>query len=257
MSPSDSTERIVPVVESYGRWAKTYDTAENFLQKVDDELVAAVLGSLSASLPMKRIVDLGCGTGRNTEKLLSVKGVETVVGLDLTAQMLEAAQWRDAVAKGVQDGRLVLDVWDVKGHMPVPDCLLGEGRADGVICTLVLEHLSSLDEFFHRTRQLLQPRPGSWVFITNMHPDLGQTGGANFIDEDGKLTWTEKHVWSAQDVVDAAGREGLEAITGVGDDGTGVWTRTVRDEEHVSKIGAGSAKWIGKNVLFGVVLRTL
>ncbi|KAF7295892.1 Methyltransf-25 domain-containing protein [Mycena chlorophos] len=257
MASHSETPATLPVVEAYTRWAKTYDTDENFLQRVDNELVAEVLPQL-LSTSTKTVVDLGCGTGRNTAKLLGIPGVDQVLGLDVTEGMLDVARTRPELVEGMREGRLVLGVWDVMGSDPLP---FGneQPNADALISTLVLEHLPSLDTFFLRARQLLRPGAGAWVLVTNMHPVLGRKGGANFIDETngGTRTWTAKYVWGTEDVLAAAARAGLAAMQGVGDEGSGVWVRTVRDEEHASRLGAGSGKWIGKEVLFGVALVTM
>ncbi|KAF7295798.1 Methyltransf-25 domain-containing protein [Mycena chlorophos] len=254
MASHPETPTTLPVVEAYTRWAKTYDADENFLQRVDNELVAEVLPQL-LSTSTKTVVDLGCGTGRNTAKLLGIPGVDQVLGLDVTEGMLDVARTRPELVEGMRQVRLVLGVWDVMGSAPLP---FGneQPNADALISTLVLEHLPCLDTFFLRVRQLLRPGAGAWVLLTNMHPVLGRKGGANFIDETngGTRTWTAKYVWGTEDVLAAAARAGFAAMQGVGDDGHGVWVRTVRDEEHASRLGAGSVKWIGKEVLFGVAL---
>ncbi|KAJ7061539.1 hypothetical protein C8F01DRAFT_142233 [Mycena amicta] len=126
--------------------------------------------------------------GSNTAKPLSYPGVERVVGLDVTEGMVEVAKTREALARGLQEGRLVLGVWDVMGDENVPAFVNAERRADALISTLVLEHLPSLYTFFQRSRRLLRAGAGAWVFITNMHLELGLTGGANFIHDDGERT---------------------------------------------------------------------
>ncbi|KAF7329351.1 Methyltransf-25 domain-containing protein [Mycena kentingensis (nom. inval.)] len=257
MSIPEAERTVVPVVDAYTHWAKTYDTDGNFLQKVDDELVTEVLALPSflgsPASPPKRIVDLGCGTGRNTVKLLAYPGVEKVLGLDVTQSMLDVAKTRPELAQGIQDGRLVLGIWDLLNTDPAPaiDDADGGVAADAIISTLVLEHLPSLSTFFHRARTLLRKDPGAWIFVTNMHPTLGVATGANFVSDTGERRWTEKFVWSAEDVVSAARETGFKVMEGVGDDGKGVWTRTVRDEAHG---GPKAGKWIGKEVLFAVAL---
>ncbi|KAF7353928.1 Methyltransferase small domain-containing protein [Mycena venus] len=83
----------VPVLEAYDLWAKTYDSDGNVLQLLDNELIDEVLPALLFQ-PLETIVDFGCGTGRNTEKLLRYPNIQQIFGLDGTPAMLAQAKSR-------------------------------------------------------------------------------------------------------------------------------------------------------------------
>ncbi|OCK87474.1 S-adenosyl-L-methionine-dependent methyltransferase [Cenococcum geophilum 1.58] len=94
----------LPTIDTYNAWAPVYDTDGNILQAIDDLELATLLPnflalatspeSLVPSAPLT-IIDLGCGTGRNTAKLLShtwPPGLDVrITGLDFSAGMLAVA----------------------------------------------------------------------------------------------------------------------------------------------------------------------
>lgn len=63
---------FLSTVDCYDAWSKTYDNDGNVLQLLDDavfeEFVQPLLNEKKNST--RWICELGCGTGRNTEKLL-------------------------------------------------------------------------------------------------------------------------------------------------------------------------------------------
>lgn len=73
--PSTPVQHI-PTQDAYDEWASVYDTDGNMLQSIDDAELASLLPEL-ISLVLQRssnrpgFLDLGCGTGRNTAKLLN------------------------------------------------------------------------------------------------------------------------------------------------------------------------------------------
>ncbi|KAL8954234.1 MAG: hypothetical protein Q9183_007251, partial [Haloplaca sp. 2 TL-2023] len=72
MDHYDSSSSIMQnpqVMETYNQWASTYDTDGNFLQALDSMMMQHLLQDFKATLPplsKQRLIDLGCGTGRNT-----------------------------------------------------------------------------------------------------------------------------------------------------------------------------------------------
>lgn len=75
MTSSSTTKIIVTTVECYDAWSHTYDSDGNILQLIDDvafeEIAQPLLSSSFQNHDTKKICcELGCGTGRNTKKIL-------------------------------------------------------------------------------------------------------------------------------------------------------------------------------------------
>ncbi|KAJ7184656.1 methyltransferase small domain protein [Mycena filopes] len=228
----------LPVTEAYERWAQTYDSDGNVLQLLDSELVDELLPTLLSD-PVESIVDLGCGTGRNTEKLLRYQNIQRIYGLDATPAMLAQAKERMTM----EDPRLSLHQYDILTNSPTSESLL-PASVDAVISTLVIEHLPSLPAFFNRAHAML--RVGGWIFVTNMHEDMGAITGAGFVDEGGVRVTMDKFVHTIADVENAAlacgfRRQGSPMV------------RRVEDEAHANALGSRAGKWVGINMLYGLV----
>lgn len=249
MMPSPDTGKpshsYLPTTPFYDRWATTYDTDDNPLQALDDHALLSLLPSFLVSLPHRpHLVDLGCGTGRNTLKLLGVPGA-TVVGLDASYGMRSIAhtrcleRWKQ-LDQGGRAELLRFDEFDLRGTAPVPS----EARqADAVISTLVLEHVP-LSAFFAALQQLV--KPGGHVLLTNMHPDMGAKTQAGFVDaETGERVRGTSLIHTVQEVLDEARSHGFEIIGEVEE----------RAVENEVQLGERAGKWVGIRCWFGGLWR--
>ena len=65
---------FVPTIDCYDAWSATYDSDGNVLQLLDDvafdEVVRPLLNVRSDGDSRGVVCELGCGTGRNTKKLI-------------------------------------------------------------------------------------------------------------------------------------------------------------------------------------------
>ncbi|KAJ6567018.1 S-adenosyl-L-methionine-dependent methyltransferase [Mycena capillaripes] len=236
-SQSSIKQRVsVPVLAAYDLWAKTYDSDGNVLQLLDNELVDEILPTLLAQ-PLETIVDLGCGTGRNTEKLLRYQNIQQIFGLDGTPAMLTQARSR------IQDARLRLFEYNIITDSP-PCASFLPSTVDAVISTLVIEHLPSLPAFFSLVHKMLSN--GGWVLVTNMHEDMGAKTGAGFLNKNGVRVTMDKFVHTVEDVKAAAFACGFE-LQG------SPFVRGVNNEEHANSLGSRAGKWVGINMLYGMV----
>ncbi|KEF51332.1 uncharacterized protein A1O9_12682 [Exophiala aquamarina CBS 119918] len=241
----DPSIRYLQTAEAYDLWANVYDTDGNFLQALDTlqmksllPRMLALLESIQAPQPWK-LVDLGCGTGRNTAALLEVGDCE-VVGLDVSSGMLEVARRR--LKDGLAYGRLQLQVLDLI-EQSVPPHL--KQWADAIVSTLVIEHIPA-DLFFRQISDML--KPGGLILLTNMHSEMGRTSQAGFVDpRTGEKIRPASYAHTIQDVKAEAAKHGLEVIEKI---------QEVRVEPNmVSQLGERSVKWIGVKVWFGGILR--
>ncbi|EXJ80097.1 hypothetical protein A1O3_08383 [Capronia epimyces CBS 606.96] len=243
---TDPSIRYLSTTQAYDLWAAIYDTDGNFLQALDTiemrALVPRMLTLLETSqLPRPwKLVDLGCGTGRNTAALLDIEGA-SVVGLDASPGMLQVARHRLEKLSG-ESGQLKLEVFDMLHQPDPPDSARG---ADAVVSTLVLEHIPA-DIFFHHVGQILNP--GALLLLTNMHPEMGSLSQAGFTDtKTGEKIRPISFAHTLAQVEAAATKNGLEVI--------GQLEEKAVDESMVSMLGDRSSKWIGVTVWFGGIFR--
>jgi len=241
----DPSIRYLKTAEAYDLWANVYDTDGNFLQALDTiqmrSLLPWALTLLESTNPARpwKLVDLGCGTGRNTAALLEVRDSE-VIGLDVSPGMLEVAKQR--FKDGVGSGRLQLQVLDMI-EQSVPSSLTT--WADAIVSTLVIEHIPA-DIFFRQVSQML--KPGGILLLTNMHAEMGGISQAGFIDpQTGEKIRPASYAHTVPDVEAEAGKYGLEVIEKI--------QEVCVERDMVSQLGERSVKWIGVKVWFGGILR--
>ncbi|PYH99643.1 S-adenosyl-L-methionine-dependent methyltransferase [Aspergillus ellipticus CBS 707.79] len=250
--------QYMETVEAYNKWAKVYDTDGSFLQALDTiemrhllPLFLQLLTRVSGSDTTK-LIDLGCGTGRNTLLLAEVAAPEMkIIGLDASPGMLDVA--REAIHRAALNSnesltdRVSLGIFDLL-HRPleVPANSLG---AAGVISTLVLEHIP-LQQFFESATMLL--RPGGYLLVTNMHSDMGAISQAGFVDTvTGTKIRPTSFSHTLKDVVAAADQAGFQ-MEKLG--GQSAWERTV-DETLAGLLGQRAKKWTGVTVWFGICFK--
>ncbi|RJE18025.1 Methyltransferase small domain-containing protein, partial [Aspergillus sclerotialis] len=218
---SEQPIQYIDTIAAYNKWAKIYDTDGNFLQALDSIEIRSLLPGFLAlvrtnptpnpSSPIK-LVDLGCGTGRNTLQLLSLAPETDIVGLDASSGMLEVAtrtiQQALSPCPGDNHKLPTLELYDLLQTPPSPpEC---SHNADGVISTLVLEHIP-LPQFFETVSAIL--KPSGYLLLTNMHSEMGEVSQAGFVDpESGIKIRPTSYCHRVRDVVEVAGREGFEVV---------------------------------------------
>ena len=219
------------------------------MQQLLPQLLKKVTASTQAG-PAK-LVDLGCGTGRNTRQLLKFAPQDAhIVGLDASPGMLDVA--RTTVDKEKKSdpslaNRVSLEIYDLLRSPPAPPaCSLG---AAGVISTLVLEHIP-VDQFFEGAAAVM--RPGGYFLLTNMHSEMGSISQAGFVDTaTGTKIRPTSYSHTIEEVLDAAQKAGFE-VEELG--GERVRERKV-NEMMAKDLGTRANKWIGVTVWFGICFR--
>ncbi|MCJ1474646.1 hypothetical protein MMC13_003306 [Lambiella insularis] len=225
MAPSQtSTQNVkqVGTIESYDRWAPHYDISSgnngNNMQGLDDRELQTLLPTFLSLLPAPpptasglRLVDFGCGTGRNTRKLLAVPGA-VVIGLDASRKMLDVAsklcrKHYESLPAESRASQLVLEEYDPLRQTAPPECAQA---ASGVVSTLVMEHLP-LEAFWASMAMLVAV--GGCVLVTNIHPEMGATSQGGFVDKDtGEKIWGASWVYGIEETAQAARRAGFETV---------------------------------------------
>lgn len=139
------------IAAAYNEWAEVYDTNANRTR----DLAAAVLRQMRLDLGGRAVLEIGCGTGSNTQWL--VEQSQSVLALDFSREMLRHAQAR------VRSSRVRFVQHDVRSAWP-----LAEASVDLVVAMLVLEHIEHLQPIFAESARVL--RPGGEIFLCELHP---------------------------------------------------------------------------------------
>jgi malonyl-CoA O-methyltransferase len=137
--------------DAYNTWAATYDTDRNLTRDLDAQVTRATL----VGQPAARILELGCGTGKNTAFLAQLGG--RVLALDFAEGMIRQAQAR------VPAAHVGFAVADLTRPWPV-----AAGTVDLAVCNLVLEHIADLGFIFAEAARCLAP--GGRLFVAELHP---------------------------------------------------------------------------------------
>ena len=146
------------IAAAYDRWAETYDTDPNRTR----ELAGRVLRLVDLPVTGRNIVEIGCGTGRNTEWL--AMQAASITALDFSAEMLRRAQAR------VGNPRVRFRQHDVRTSWPLAD-----ESVDMIMAMLVLEHVEDLATVFAEAARTL--RPEGELFVCELHPMRQLMGG--------------------------------------------------------------------------------
>lgn len=139
------------IEKAYNIWAEQYDTNENKTRDLDIESTIETLSKYD----FKNVLELGCGTGKNTEWLL--KKSERIIGLDFSIEMLEIAKNKITNDKVEFIKADLTKDWEIENQF-----------ADLVTSSLTLEHIDDLNHVFSQANQKLMEN--GIFFISELHP---------------------------------------------------------------------------------------
>jgi ubiquinone/menaquinone biosynthesis C-methylase UbiE len=146
------------IAAAYNDWAETYDTDPNRTR----DLAGKTLRQVNLNLAGRRLIELGCGTGRNTAWL--AERAAEIVALDFSEEMLVRARAR------VNDPSVRFVRHDARETWPFAD-----SSADVVVAMLILEHIELLATIFAEAARVLTF--GGELFVCELHPMRQLAGG--------------------------------------------------------------------------------
>jgi len=183
---------FLSVNEGYNRWSEFYDADDIPLHNLEEAVVDLALGDVKGL----SIVDLACGTGRQTLRLAGKGAVLT--GVDQSEGMLAKAR-----AKAGAEAVTFLHA-DLEKPFPFEN----EGF-DRVVSFLALEHFSNLNFFFAESRRIC--RKDGFLYFTTMHPAMILKGvQARYTEKDGRKVYPKGYPHQTSDFVNAAVGAGLK-----------------------------------------------
>jgi len=139
------------VETAYNSWSEQYDTNENKTR----DLEAISLRKMLAGNQFKHCLEVGCGTGKNTEWLINI--CTQITAIDLSEGMLEKAKEK------IQSDKVAFHIVDILKDWTFSNC-----KYDLVTFSLMLEHIEDLESIFQKLAAVTEK--GSKVYIGELHP---------------------------------------------------------------------------------------
>jgi malonyl-CoA O-methyltransferase len=181
---------VLDPAEAYSLWAPTYDR-ETAVSLLEDSLVAR----LTPPLPTRRLLDVGCGTGRRMIR----SGAATATGVEPCGEMIAAGALN-------RIGRPDLAVLQgTASSLP-----LDESSFDVVWCRLVLGHIAGLAAPYAEMSRVLAF--GGTVIVSDFHPDAEALGHRRTFRSGSQVHEIRNHPHALGDHVAAAEGAGLTLV---------------------------------------------
>jgi len=177
--------------KAYDKWSEQYDTN---LNKTRD-LEAVALRQILEDQSFESILEIGCGTGKNSQWLITK--TKNLVGADLSAEMLAKAKEKLSAPNATFVQADITQDWK-----------FARENFDLITFSLVLEHIENLDFVFSETSKKLTPN--GKVYLGELHPFKQYAGSkARFETEEGQ-TIVPCYTHNISDFTEAASKHGLK-----------------------------------------------
>ncbi len=137
--------------ESYNAWADQYDTNANKTR----DLEAVALRQMLGKITFKNVLEIGCGTGKNSIWLN--EKAKHLTAVDFSEKMLAKAKEKPELKNVNFIQADITNAWSFTNN-----------KFDLITFSLVLEHTEHLDHIFSEAYKSLEN--GGFVYIGELHP---------------------------------------------------------------------------------------
>jgi ubiquinone/menaquinone biosynthesis C-methylase UbiE len=180
------------IKNAYNQWASQYDTNANKTRDLEAVILRSTLNKISFS----NCLEIGCGTGKNTEWF--VAKATQITSVDFSEEMLVKAKHK-ITATNVQF--IQADIKEKWGF---------GNNFDLASFSLVLEHIENLDDIFAKTNGVLKDK--GYLYVGELHPFKQYTGSkARFETTEGTQV-VECYNHHISDFIDAAKKHNFHLI---------------------------------------------
>lgn len=178
--------------QAYNAWSGTYDSVENKTRDLEAKALREIISGENLE-----ILEIGCGTGKNTQFLRTK--AKKLVGADFSAEMLERAKAK-ITNERVEFRQLDLrESWDFAAN-----------SFDLLICSLALEHIENIDFVFSEANRVL--RGGGRFYIGELHPFKQYKGSKARFETGAGVFELECFVHHVSDYFEAGKKNNFEVI---------------------------------------------
>src|SRR3989304_4403582 len=165
------------IEKSYNSWAEQYDTNENKTPDLDRKATIETLSKYE----FENVLELGCGTGKNTEWLIT-KARNKITSDKIRFQQADLKK-----------------PWNIENKF-----------ADLITCSLTLEHIKDLDFIFNQAYEKI--KSGGKFFISELHPARQYLGSKAKYETETGIEELEVYVHHLSEYLQAAERNSFKLV---------------------------------------------
>lgn len=181
------------IINHYDTWAPHYDSNINPTRDLDKLVTKKSLCNITFS----NVLELGCGTGKNTE-WLSTKA-DNLIGLDFSEGMLDLARYK------ITSENVTFIKANLNGKWPVDN-----NAFELATINLTLEHIENLDHIFNSVFTKLT-KSGK-CFVCELHPKKQLAGSKARFKEKGTEIVLDVFQHLEHDYIQSAEKAGLTLL---------------------------------------------
>ncbi len=181
------------IQQAYDTWSATYDGDENLTRDLDRTVTESILGDWRCPT----VLELGCGTGKNTPLLAEIG--ERVTAVDFSAGMIAQAKAK------ITAPNVTFQAADITRPWPTANSAFNL-----ITCNLILEHVADLDFIFAEAGRSLAA--GGKLFISELHPFKQYQGSKAQFQQGEATTFIPAYVHHISDFLTAAKENGLKLL---------------------------------------------
>ena len=181
------------IKDDYNTWAHQYDKNINTTRDLDTTVTKNSLSKID----FFKVLELGCGSGKNTEWLITK--ADRLVGLDFSKNMLDLAR------KKIKNDKVTFINTDINKNWPVND-----NSFDLATINLTLEHIETLDHVFNSL--FMKLTQGGKCFVCELHPKKQLSGSRPQFEENGIEVVLDVFQHSEQDYIQNAEKAGFNLL---------------------------------------------
>ena len=181
------------IIDKYNAWAYQYDNNINPTRDLDKTVTKESLSNID----FYKVLELGCGSGKNTEWLITK--ADKLVGLDFSKNMLDLARNK------VKTDKVTFINADLNENWPIND-----NSFDLAVTNLTLEHIEALDHFFNSL--FMKLTQGGKCFVCELHPKKQLSGSKARFEENGSEIELDVYYHSELEYIESAEKAGFNLI---------------------------------------------
>jgi predicted TPR repeat methyltransferase len=179
---------------AYNAWSESYDTMLNKTRDLEGSALRKVL----LNIRFNSVLEMGCGTGKNTEWLVS--HAKNIISVDFSEEMLAKAKAKLAT-KNVQYIRA-----DINNDW----AFANKNQFDLITFSLVLEHIQNLGPVFTKASECLSD--GGYLYLGELHPFKQYSGSKARFEASNGIKILECYTHHVSEYFNFAAKNGFKLV---------------------------------------------